>query len=259
LKVKVTVKDGVPSVCVPNEYKCESNNLMVCKSDGSAWQVNKKCTTDQKCNVDKKTCDDLEASDAKVSFKMAFSGIKPGAQCINEYFIPETEVKLDIANIPSNKYEDKIPAKFKETDEIDSKGNRIFEVTDLILDKNKFGSGNNFNYIRIKGPFHLKRRMCQDGQSKKLAETTVCDIDLKAGAGGGGKVYDFSEYTLLSGDVFNGPDGVVNVLDLTYLKTRLNPGREVECGIEGDLNMDGVVNNIDLTLAKDALTERDDE
>jgi len=102
--------------------------------------------------------------------------------------------------------------------------------------------------------------MCQDGQGKKMPESTVCDINLKANSG---KVYDFSEYTLLAGDITadgsKRGDGVINSLDLGYIKTRLNPGSGVNCGREGDLNMDGVVNSIDLNLVKTSLTERDDE
>ena len=201
------------------------------------------------------TCGDPE-SDVSISFKMAFAGILPNAECIPEYFIPETKVKVDIANVPSNKHEDNIQTNFEETNETDSKGNRIFKVTALTLDKGKFGSVNNFNYVKIKGPWHLRRRMCQDGQDKKIAESTVCNIDLKAS---NTQVYDFSEYTLLAGDIFT--DGIINTLDLSYIKTRLDPGayHRNECGIEGDLNLDKVVNVYDFNLAKDALTERDDE
>ena len=164
---------------------------------------------------------------------------------------------MDIANVPSidsGKFEDGIQTSFEKTDETDSKGNQVFKVTNLSLNKEKFGSVDKFNIIKIKGPWHLKRRMCKDGQNGKLPESTVCDIDLKSS---NTKIYDFREYTLLAGDI--SVDGVINSLDLSYIKGRLEAGGEIECGTEGDLNMDGKVNTFDLNLVKDSLTERDDE
>ena len=191
-------------------------------------------------------------SELKVSFKIAFAGIIPGSRCINEYLIPETKLQLDIANVPSNDHQNNILTNFEETDETDSKGNRIFKVTTLPLDKDKFSSVNNFNFVKIKGPWHLKRKMCLDGQIEKLPEPTICDISLTSD-----NVYDFSEYTLLSGDIDK--NGVINTVDLSYIKTVLTPGAGINCGTQGDLNMDGVANTFDLNLAKDTLTERDDE
>lgn len=194
----------------------------------------------------------IPSAETKISFKIAFAGIVPGAECIDEYLLPETKLELDITNVPSNIHKDKIPASFQETNEIDSKGNRVFKVAALSLDKNIFGSVNEFNYIKIKGPWHLKRKMCLDGQYEKLPEPTVCNISLESDI-----IYDFSEYTLLSGDI--NQDGLVNTLDLSSLKSWLKAGTIVTCGINGDLNMDGIVNSLDLNLIKDTLTERDDE
>jgi len=179
-------------------------------------------------------------------------GIIPGAKCINEFLIPNTKLELDVNNIPSNIFEVGITTSFEETNEIDVKGNRIFKVTNLILDKNKFSSVDNYNYIKIKGPWHLKRKMCLEGQNGKLPEYTICNINLTSD-----NVYDFSKYILLAGDI--NLDGTINSGDLSYIKSQLNAGAEVNCGIEGDLNMDGVVNTGDLNLAKDSLLEREDE
>ena len=261
-KIKVVVDpDGsvTPEACTGYVYDewsdckngTQTRNLLSKTPDGCTGNPSYAPVTTQEC------------SDVAISYKIAFAGILPGAKCIDEYLIPETRIESDVANVPSiasGKYTDKIQTSFEETDETDSKGNRIFQVTNLVLDKDKFGSVNNFNYVKVKGPWHLKRRMCQDGQGKKMPESTVCDINLKANSG---KVYDFSEYTLLAGDITadgsKRGDGVINSLDLGYIKTRLNPGSGVNCGREGDLNMDGVVNSIDLNLVKTSLTERDDE
>jgi hypothetical protein len=186
---------------------------------------------------------------AQVSFKFAFDGIYPNAACISSL----GDLNIEVGNVPTNIYQS-LTTGFAKLDDgkIDSKGNQIFQVTALSLDSTKFGGVNAFNYIKIKGPLHLKRRMCQDGQSSKLAENTVCSIDLTSST-----IYDFSEYTLLAGDVDQ--NGVINTIDLSYIKTRFNAAAEVTCGREGDLNMDGVVNSLDLRLVKEALTMRDDE
>ena len=244
----------------------DTNGLVFAKNEGETIVTVKVVGTNIYSEMKVEVKELVESS---INFKFSFFGITPGAKCISEYLVPKTKIELDIANIPSissGKYVNKIQTSFEETDEVDSKGNKIFKVTGLTLDKDKFGSVNNFNYIKIKGPWHLKRRMCQDGQDKKLAESTVCDINLKASSG---KMYDFSEYTLLAGDVtgdgsggkngIGGGDGVINSLDLVYVKNRINPGAEISCGRQGDLNMDGVVNTLDLSLVKYSLTERDDE
>ena len=251
----VIVEDPESNVCIDYDYSNWGECTNGFETRTVLGYLPEGCTGEPSKDQDNliQSCGDPE-SDASVSFKIAFAGIKPGAQCIDEYLIPETKLDLDIGNIPSNKYENKIQTSFEEIDGADSKGNQIFQVTSLTLDRNKFGSSNTFNYIKVKGPWHLKRRMCQDGQNGKLAESTVCNIDLRAS---NTHVYDFSGYTLLAGDIFT--DGVVNSLDLSYIKLRLNPGKKVQCGIEGDMNMDGVVNTFDLNLTKDTLTERDDE
>jgi hypothetical protein len=265
-KLKVTVTDVVqppsptPTGNIPEPKNCTGYlySDFVCKDkiatrtvigykpEGCTGKPSENPELEQSCNTD---------SDVDISFKVAFSGITPNAnsECLNDYFIPQNKLELDIGNVPTNKYSE-VQTSFEKTDEVDSKGNLIFQVTDYILEKSIFGSVNNFNYIKIKGPWHLKRRMCQDGQGSKLSENTVCDIDLRAS---NTKVYDFSEYTLLAGDVFR--DGLINSGDLSQIKTRLNAGGDVTCGMREDLNLDGVVNSGDLNLAKDALLERDDE
>ena len=43
-------------VCTANTYKCDGRNLMICKSDGSGWNLSKECGIDQTCNATTKTC-----------------------------------------------------------------------------------------------------------------------------------------------------------------------------------------------------------
>jgi hypothetical protein len=189
----------------------------------------------------------------KISFKIAFAGVKSGAACISSL----GKLGVEVGNLPTtNSYQNGLTTGFSAVaNTTDADGNQVFEVDNLALDSAKFANVNNNNYVKVKGPLHLKRRMCLDSQSTKLnSDTTVCNIDLTRTDG---HVYDFSKYVLLAGDV-NG-DGVINAIDFSYVKTRLSAGSDVSCGREGDLNADGVVNNLDVGLVKIALSSRDDE
>jgi len=185
-----------------------------------------------------------------ISFKFAFAGIKPKAACISAL----GDLSLEVANIPTSVIQTGLATGFAKLDDaqVDSKGNQIFQVTSLALDAAKFSTVNTLNYVKVKGPFHLKRRMCQDGQSSKLSESTTCNINLTSGI-----VYNFSGYTLLAGDTDQ--NGVINSIDFSYVKSQFDAAADVSCGRKGDLNMDGVVNALDINLVKEALSSRDDE
>ena len=187
---------------------------------------------------------------SEVSFKITFDGVRPNAECISVL----DQVDVEVANVPTNKYQGNLKSNFSLTEgEVDSRNNQVFQVNNLVLNAETFDGVNNFNYIRVKGPFHLKRRMCQDNQNGKVPEHVACDISLEKSD----KVYNFKNYTLLAGDVVK--DGVINTADRSFVKTRFNPSAEVLCGREGDLNLDGVVNSIDMDLVKYSLSEIDDE
>lgn len=187
-------------------------------------------------------------SDPKISFKFSFRGIAPqSSSCFDSL----SDLKVEVMNISSRKYESGMDAGFEVlAGETTPVGDQIFKVTNLSLDSDKFSNANEFNYVKIKGPFHAQARMCQNGQTGKVSDTTVCSIKLD-----GSTVYDFSRYALLSGDI--NQDGMINGVDYSELKS--NFGEEVSCGDSGDLNMDGAVNSVDANLLKDALSTRDDE
>jgi len=187
---------------------------------------------------------------SEVSFKITFDGVRPNAECISVL----DQVDVEVANVPTNKYQGNLKSNFSLTEgEVDSRNNQVFQVNNLVLNAETFDGVNNFNYIRVKGPFHLKRRMCQDNQNGKVPEHVACDISLEKSD----KVYNFKNYTLLAGDTNR--DGVINTVDRSFVKSKFNPSAEVSCGREGDLNLDGVVNSIDMDLVKHSLSEIDDE
>jgi hypothetical protein len=187
----------------------------------------------------------------KISFRFSLSGIKPEFVCFGNIGLLEAEV----VNRSSGIYQGNLTTRFSPLEgKVDSLGNQVFEVSNLFLDKSKFGGVDETNYIKIKGPFHSKNKMCQEGQSGKLSENTVCNLKLD-----GGKVYDFSNYALAPGDV--NYDGVINSIDYSQTKKMMNES-EMEnavCGIKGDFNLDGMVNSVDMGLIKMSLSQIDDE
>jgi len=191
---------------------------------------------------------DIESGEVKISFKFALRGVTPdSASCFSNL----ENLKVEVMNTTSRKYETGILTGFEALDgQKNAAGDQIFQVTDLALDSSKFSGANSLNYVKIKGPFHLQARMCQNNQSGKLSDITECDISLN-----GDKVYDFSKYSLLSGDI--NQDGMVNTIDYGKLKSYFN--EEVDCGTNGDLNMDGIVNATDAVLIKNSLSSKDDE
>lgn len=198
----------------------------------------------------------VAAGTARISFKFSLRGIKPsytGSNGTYDCFDDLKNLSVEVVNAPTNAYQSGLSASFEAVSgETNDKGDQVFKVTNLVLDSAKFGSVNTFNYVKVKGPFHLKRRMCLNNQKDKLPETTTCNIPLNSDT-----VYDFSDYTLLAGDV--NTDGVINSVDYSYVKTKFDASADVSCGREGDLNMDGVVNSLDANLIKEALSSKDDE
>ena len=189
---------------------------------------------------------------SKLNFKITFAGIKPNATCLSNL----GNIIVEVGNRPTSVSQTLSGLSVTPVSgEVDTLGNQVFKVTDLSLDTTKFGSVDTANYVKVKGPFHSRRRMCLNNQSTKIDETTTCDIDLHRTDD---FVYNFARYTLLAGDV--NQDNVIDLVDFSKVKNALNPGSAVNCGLAYDLNLDGVVNSIDLSLIRDnALASVDDE
>ncbi len=188
-----------------------------------------------------------DVSTSKVSFKIAFKGIKSSSSCLTSL----NKVTVEVANVPTNTYQSNINTSITPiSGETNNNGDQVFLVSNLALDS-KFNNVNNFNYIRIKGPLHLTSRMCLNNQNTKLDEITSCEISLKDT---NTTVYNFSNYALLPGDI--NQDGVVNSSDYSLLKNNLNTTSA--CNLTPDLNKDGTVNSMDANLLKDSLSTKED-
>lgn len=189
-----------------------------------------------------------EASSSRISFKIAFVGLKPSSACLTSL----NKVKVEVANKTTNTSQSDINTSLTPvSNETNTNGDQVFLVSNLVLES-KFNNVNNFNYIRVKGPNHLTSRLCLNNQSNKLDEVTICDINLKDSSS---IIYNFSDYPLTPGDI--NQDGVVNSADYSSLKSNFN-NEEVDCEIEGDLNYDGIVNSLDANLLKESLAEQEE-
>ena len=188
------------------------------------------------------------ASTSKVSFKIAFKGVKPSYSCLSSL----TKVKVEVANKTTNTSQSDINTSVTPVSgETNTEGDQVFLVSNLVLDS-KFNNVNNFNYLRIKGPNHLASRLCLNNQSTKLDEVTTCEINLK---NTNTTTYNFSNYSLIPGDI--NQDGVINSSDYSIIKNNFN-SETITCNQTGDLNFDGIVNSLDANLLKDSLSEQEE-
>ncbi len=204
-------------------------------------------------NLVKQSQDDrsraTDTSTSKVSFKVAFKGVKPSSTCLTSL----TKIKTEVVNKSTNTFQSDINASLTPiSNETNKDGDQVFLVSNLVLDS-KFNNLNTFNYLRVKGSFHLASRMCLNNQSSKLDEVTTCDIDL---TNTNTTTYDFSDYSLIPGDI--NQDGMINTLDYSVIKSNLNTSTDINCNRTGDLNLDGVVNSFDTSLLKESLSQKED-
>jgi len=268
-----TITGGVPTGC--SGGASQPTTRQACTVAATKWKVtNGSCNTtigNWTCTQTTDGTFDTEASciastgcdvEDKLFFRYSFAGIKKGAACISSL----GSINVELGNVTSGKTEimNDIAGGGNAVDGVvDTDGNQVFEARITMINDVNFATADSHNYVKVKGPFHSKRRFCVNGQTGKVNnDTAVCNINLKSGV-----TFDFTKYAyisggesvygLLAGDVNR--DGVINSLDFSYVKNRLNASADVSCGREGDLNADGVVNNLDTGLIKVALSSKDDE
>ena len=189
-----------------------------------------------------------ETSDTKLSFKIAFRGVKPEYSCLSSL----NNIDLDIVNVTSKNYQSDIGTSIVPiSGETNQDGDQVFLVSNLSLDS-KFKSVDNFNYLRIKNQNYLVSKMCFNHQSSKMSTTSACDLILTNGT-----TYDFSNYPLNPGDL--NQDGMVNSVDFSVVKDNIDSSSNTACDKTGDLNYDGMVNSFDISFLKKSLLQTNDE
>lgn len=111
------------------------------------------------------------------------------------------------------------------------------------------------NYrLKIKGPKHLQKVICEAAPKETEAGKYKCEQGAIALNRGDNKSFDFSSILLLTGDLpdeNNLQDGKLTTEDLIYV---LNNQNSTDAKVLGraDLNLDGLVNSADLSLIKAA-------
>jgi len=114
--------------------------------------------------------------------------------------------------------------------------------------------------IYVKGPRHVQKKICDSAPSETAGGTYKCS-DENIILSPGSHSLDFSELTLLSGDIY-GPnkvqDAVVNSVDISYVRNNL---RETESSVLSvcDINLDGKCDTQDFSLIISSLSVKNDE
>ena len=191
------------------------------------------------------------------NFKIAFKGIKP------EYINNDSQTYNCFSNLEPLTIElvntttgtsDSVKSTTIEpiTDEVNNDGDQVFKIT-ILVNSTKFASLNQLNYLRVKSNFSLANRFTQNNQTTTPETDDKSEINLNDSV----TVYDFSNYSLLPGDL--NQDDLINSLDYLLIKNQTNLNQEITCGQKEDINYDGVVNSVDGTLIKSVLTYQSDE
>jgi hypothetical protein len=176
------------------------------------------------------------AVNSKISFKIAFTGVKPNAVCLQNSGL---RLMLKVNNLTSNKSQDLNNVNFG-LGEINSSGEQIFVVNGLNLN-NKFNNVDKNNLIRIKTTNGLFKAMCINNQNSYRIKNCSLDLTQKDSF-----VYNFAGYELVLGDINS--DGVIDSTDYSLIKSKVSESKEIKCGSKEDINLDGLVNDEDLEL-----------
>jgi hypothetical protein len=124
--------------------------------------------------------------------------------------------------------------------------------------KNIYESGGYGPYYTffIKGPKHIKKKICDMSPSESIPGTYKCkygNIQFKEGE----NELDFTKIILLAGDLPT-QDGIVNSLDFAFIRQNFG-STDAEVLLRGDLNLDGIIHTDDHTLIKTALEFKYDD
>lgn len=183
-----------------------------------------------------------EGGDTSIMFKLKFQGItsRPSQ-------IPDTyPVKITLSSETGKKYD----------------GLVNFTVTDGgvwtgTLQLNGFESGR--YKVFIKGPQHIQKKVCDPTPTESSPGTYRCRAQSWLTINKGSSTQDFSGIIMLTGDLpIPDQDGVVNALDISYIRNNIGNPNEEEVR-KCDVNLDGVCDTQDYSLVIAALAVRYDE
>ncbi len=180
----------------------------------------------------------------KLSFDFTFAGVRAGSKCVNNKVVDVTVMKGSQKEL----YED---VAVVASGEENSRKETIFRVSNLDI-SGDFSDMTGLA-VFVKGPKHLQMKFGVDSQDKYY-NVAGGEIDLEAG-----KVFDFSEYSLMAGDVDE--NGTVDAIDFVEIKKRAAIHEATEEGEESQYDLDGScqVNTIDMAILVQSLNEKYDQ
>jgi hypothetical protein len=109
----------------------------------------------------------------------------------------------------------------------------------------------------VKGPKHIRKKICVNAPTENLGGTYKCDNDGNIKLQEGENSLDFSGVLLLAGDL-PVQDGLINAPDLAFI--RQNFGNRSEDALQrGDLNLDGIIDTQDFSMILQTLAFKYDE
>lgn len=190
-------------------------------------------------------------STAKIlNFKVSFQSVKPTSACAVNMPVSIIVLSAGTTHVYNN-------IVLTRTNDVSVKGNTVYQGGVALVGVSLPASD---VAIFIKGPKHLQIKYGIDGQSaaynKSAGEINVSS-DLNDA-----KIYNFSNYPLLAGDVTNGngdsQDGIIDGRDFSYVKSRSIKRETVDNGsyLLGDLDGSCQINSADVTTLMLSLSEK---
>ncbi len=184
-----------------------------------------------------------------LNFKMAFMGVNKQSSCAMNW--PMTLTVLGDAGVS------KVYSNVRGEVVSGTENPVIYEVSLPLTD---FEDTENVAVL-IKGPKHLQVKYAVDGQDEfygKQGGELVLTKDKETS-----KVYDFTKYPLLAGDVTGKDgkqDGLINGMDFLYVRdAAIARGKDLPNLDKGDLDGNCVHNSLDVTWLMQALEERQEQ
>ncbi len=189
-----------------------------------------------------------------LSFRFAYAGVKANAECSIGAKWP---VKIMVrGNGKISKAYTAIPT----LDGTNSRGEAVYKVTNLALTDFDQKSG---LAVFLKGPEHAQMKYGVNAQASNYTKADG-EITITADASTT-PILDFTNYPIMPGDVrgsaSGGQDGIINVVDFSYIKQAVSARSTVPAGggLDADLNGDCMANTGDVQLFKNSLIEKQDQ